>query len=96
MNKSVFKEISEEETEGFLYFYCDQCDFKSASEKGLRHHVRMKHNMSQLDGVDDTELKKLKSEINKSRISALSVKMMGFPVLENVKILVKHVRNLEA
>ena len=27
---------------------CDQCDFKSVSEKGLRQHKRMKHGLSQL------------------------------------------------
>ena len=26
---------------------CDQCDFKPASEKGLRQHKRMKHKPSQ-------------------------------------------------
>ena len=27
---------------------CDQCDFKSVSEKGLRQHKRMKHGKAQL------------------------------------------------
>ena len=41
-------------------FYCDQCDFKTAHEKDLRHHVRMQHWISQLDGVDDIKLNKNK------------------------------------
>ena len=62
VNESVSKEVSAEETETSSYFNCDQCAFQSASEKGLRHHVRMKHKISQLDGDDDNELKELKVE----------------------------------
>ena len=29
---------------------CDQCDFKSVSDKGLKQHTRIKHNVSQVDG----------------------------------------------
>ena len=64
VNKKVCKVVSEEETESSLYFNCDQCDFKSASEKGLRHHIRMKHRISQLDGVDDTELNRIEVDNN--------------------------------
>ena len=51
------------EIEDTVYFNCDQCDFKSASEKGLRHHVSMQHKISQLDGDDDTGLKVIEVEI---------------------------------
>ena len=33
---------------------CDQCDFKSVSEKGLRQHKRMKHGLSQLASSGDS------------------------------------------
>ena len=39
-----------------LQIKCDQCDFTSVSEKGLKPHTRMKYRMSQLDGSDDTVL----------------------------------------
>ena len=44
-----------EEAEEILRFKCDQCDYDSISEKGLRQHVRMKHRISQEDGADDPE-----------------------------------------
>ena len=64
VNEKGSKVVSEEETEVSLYFNCGQCDFKSASEKGLRHHIRMKHRISQLDGFDDTELKEIEVDTN--------------------------------
>ena len=30
---------------------CDQCDYEAASEKGLRQHVRMKHQKPSMDGA---------------------------------------------
>ena len=36
-------------------FKCDQCDYSNISEKGLRQHKRMKHRISQLDGMNDEE-----------------------------------------
>ena len=44
-----------EEAEEILRFKCDQCDYDSISEKGLRQHMRMKHQISQVDGADNTE-----------------------------------------
>ena len=35
-----------------LSFKCDQCDFVGASDKGLKQHTRMKHQISQVDGND--------------------------------------------
>ena len=32
-----------EEAGEILRFKCDQCDYDSISEKGLRQHIRMKH-----------------------------------------------------
>ena len=40
---------------GTLGFKCDQCNYSSISDKGLRQHIRMKHVISQVDGVDDIE-----------------------------------------
>ena len=36
-----------------LTLKCDQCDNSNETEKGLSQHVRMKHRISQVDGVDD-------------------------------------------
>ena len=36
-----------------LQIKCDQCDFQSVSEKGLKQHTRIKHRISQLDGAED-------------------------------------------
>ena len=36
-------------------FHCDQCDYANASEKGLAQHKRMKHRISQVDGIIDTD-----------------------------------------
>ena len=47
---------SEEEAEilpSSLIFTCDQCNFTSSSDKGLKVHTRMKHNISQLDGHEE-------------------------------------------
>ena len=44
-----------DQAEDVLNFKCDQCDYNSISEKGLRQHVRMKHRISQIDGADDSE-----------------------------------------
>ena len=36
-----------------LDFKCDQCNFTSNSDKGLKTHTRMKHRISQLDGHEE-------------------------------------------
>ena len=36
-----------------LTFKCDQCSYISNSNKGLKTHTRMKHRISQLDGLED-------------------------------------------
>ena len=39
-----------------LIFKCDQCNFTSSSDKGLKMHSRMKHRISQLDAhKEDSE-----------------------------------------
>ena len=43
------------EAEEILRFKCDLCNYGSISEKGLRQHIRMKHQISQVDGADDTK-----------------------------------------
>ena len=37
-----------------LSFKCDQCEYTNATEKGLSQHKRMKHRISQVDGMDDS------------------------------------------
>ena len=39
-----------------LEFSCDLCNYKNATEKGLRQHTRMKHRISQVDGIADLSL----------------------------------------
>ena len=41
------------DVESNLNFKCDQCDYNHTSEKGLGMHKRMKHRISQVDGIDD-------------------------------------------
>ena len=36
-----------------LSFKCDQCEYTNATEKGLGQHKRMKHRISQIDGMDE-------------------------------------------
>ena len=36
-----------------IIFKCDQCAYTNSTEKGLGHHTRMKHRISQLDGNFD-------------------------------------------
>ena len=37
-----------------LGFKCNQCDYTNPTEKGLGMHIRKKHRISQVDGVDDS------------------------------------------
>ena len=46
---------------GFL-FKCDQCEYESAFNKGVRQHFRMKHRISQLDGQFDCKINSTDSE----------------------------------
>ena len=36
-----------------IIFKCDQCDYNHTTEKGLGMHKRMKHRISQVDGIND-------------------------------------------
>ena len=36
-----------------LSLQCEQCDYKSTSEKGLKQHARMKHRVSELAADED-------------------------------------------
>ena len=38
-----------------LALKCEQCDYTSTSEKGLKQHTRMKHRISEVDGADDVD-----------------------------------------
>jgi hypothetical protein len=40
-----------------IQFKCDQCSYSNTTDKGLRQHIRMKHRISQLDGIDDSFVK---------------------------------------
>ena len=36
-------------------FKCEHCDYTNISERGLAQHFRMRHRISQVDGMDDIE-----------------------------------------
>ena len=38
-----------------LDFKCDQCDYANVNKRGLEQHVRMKHRISQVDGIMDSD-----------------------------------------
>ena len=50
---------------------CDQCDFKSVSEKGLRQHKRMKHALSNSQTTPE-----------KTRTSSSSASLAASPLLD--------------
>ena len=64
----------EAEEESSLQFKCDQCDYMNISEKGLRQHIRMKHRISQLDGVDDACLN---NDVSVQTDDSLSLVIIG-------------------
>ena len=35
---------------------CDQCDYTNDTERGLNQHIRMKHKINQIDGLEDSVL----------------------------------------
>ena len=46
---------SEASKADILGFLCEQCGYSSASDKGMKQHVRMEHRIAQVDGVDDID-----------------------------------------
>ena len=36
-------------------FKCDQCNYTNVNKKGLDQHFRMKHRISQVDGIMDSD-----------------------------------------
>ena len=39
-----------------LTFKCEECSYKNIFEKGLKQHRKMKHTITQTDGVDNKDL----------------------------------------
>ena len=56
---------------------CDQCDYKPASEKGLRQHTRMKHRLSQLAPSGDSQ-----ATPEKIRTASSSASLSVSPIVE--------------
>ena len=51
-----------------LEFKCDQCNYSNKTEKGLRQHIRMKHKIAQLDGLEDSIIEtSTKPEVKESK-----------------------------
>ena len=61
---------------------CDQCDFKSVSEKGLRQHKRMKHGLSQLASSGDSNSQ---ATPEKTRTSSSTASLAVSPIAEASK-----------
>ena len=61
---------SEASTVDILSFLCEQCGYSSASDKGMKQHVMMKHRILQVDGVDDldseTDIESKESQDNRN------------------------------
>ena len=38
-----------------INFKCDQCSYTNVTKKGLEQHKRMKHRISQVDGIMDSD-----------------------------------------
>ena len=38
-----------------IKFKCDQCSYTKVSKKGLEQHIGMKHRISQVDGIMDSD-----------------------------------------
>jgi hypothetical protein len=45
--------VAEKSSLSTISFKCDQCNFVSASEKGVKMHTRLKPRNSQLDGQEE-------------------------------------------
>ena len=55
LTDKITSNISSFTEKDILEYKCDQCDYESISGKGLRQHIRMKHQISQVDGAEDIE-----------------------------------------
>ena len=64
--ESVTTEAAEKLLSAGIQFKCDLWNFKSASEKTVKQHFRLKHKISQMDGQDDCEAKSSASESEKN------------------------------
>ena len=54
---------------------CDQCDYSNDTEKGLNQHIRMKHKIAQIDGLEDSDLETPKKpDESKSKTDKVNVK----------------------
>jgi hypothetical protein len=63
-NPSSETESSDKSVEGSsINFKCDQCTYTNVSKKGLDQHIRMKHRISQVDGIMDSD-EETNEEIN--------------------------------
>ena len=56
--QSNLNKVTEKVTDANVTHTCDQCEFESISDRGLRQHIRKKHQIAQVDGAFDTELEK--------------------------------------
>ena len=57
-------ESSDKSVEGSsINFKCDQCTYTNVSKKGLDQHIRMRHRISQVDGIMDSD-EETNEEIN--------------------------------
>ena len=75
---------------------CDQCDYSNDTEKGLNQHIRMKHKISQIDGLEDSDLETPKKP-DESKSKANNINGKEPEVLEDpseVTVTVKEVSKI--
>ena len=46
-----------------ILFKCEQCEYTNTTEKGFSQHKRMRHRISQIDGMDDFTKEKVFKEV---------------------------------
>ena len=67
-----------------LSFKCDQCDYKNATEKGLSQHRRMKHRISQIDGMDDYSYDEVTDKVTEEEPVILKSNSLGLPEVTQI------------
>ena len=60
-------------------FKCDKCDFLGVSDKGLKHHTRIKHKVPQVDGntTESEDEGSIRNKVKSKTINEECFKMLG-------------------
>ena len=68
----------------YLCFKCDQCNYTNATEKGLSQHKRMKHRISQMDGMDDCSGAEITDKVTEEVPVNLKSNSLGLPEVQQI------------